>query len=401
MANTQLTYSATPNSSFAKKTVTLKVNALNNTKDDIKLSKNDSITITIPSGLVQDLNLQAETPVNSGYFVSKGIDPGEYIVKINPFSSTDFIIKPSVSLEISFVNTAIGSQTGNYIIGAKELISDETNSAEILFTIEVEQQKVIAWLDPKYIGDLETSKLYWQVPSGTSAISIAGYPNQRDVPIKNVTIDGNVDVYLLPGNVDLQRSYQVIAISGASELKSEIQILQKNAPLISLFNATDTNNVPIGSKEIGFNDTIELNWLTDYATVAILTSPLTPNEIVFKRDLQVKVKPGFDIIKTYFGFYDQLPLSAIYYLTVNGMDQPQQERISLKFKPATLVYYKYTSSAKTSTVFKTDPENYFGAVESSPEGVFQLTIYQPGGIVEIHYPDGVVDDKTTLNNEIK
>jgi hypothetical protein len=391
MATTQLTFTVTPDSSFADKTVTLKVRATNTTANDIIFTKTDSFTITIPSGLVQDLNLQAETPASSGYFVAAGVNPGEFVVKLDPFGAANYVIAPTVALEVSFVDAAIGSTPADCNIGISEVMGAATNPATIKFTIETEQQIVIAWLDPAYIGDLETSKLFWQVPAGTSAVSISGYPNSIDVPVPNPTIDGNVEVYLLPGNTDLQRIYKVIAVAGQTKLTSSGQVLQKNAPVITQFEATTnspTNPVPV--TEVGFDDTIELGWLTNYATQTILTSPLTPNALVAKNDLKVLATPGKDLSIGYFGFYDQLPLYAVYFLTVNGMDQPQQSIISLKLKPAVLVSYKYTSDAKTSTVYVIDPVNYFGAIESNVGGVFQLEISQPGGIVELHHPEGVV-----------
>ena len=394
---TRLKYSSNPNHSFAKKTLDLTINAVNQSPNDIVITKDDSITITLPKDLVLDFDIQVTTPSDSGYYVEKGNNPGVYIVKSNPFVPGGVTIKPQAFWEIRFINLGLSDNTGADNIEVTEVLEQQTNQESIVFNIEKEVEKIIAWLDPKYVGDLQESTLHWQAPKGITAITISGYPNQADVPVPNAPQQGNVKVTMLPGNNGTnQRNYTVNGQLGQKLLQSPPQTLQKNRPVINAMSATlyntDTSVEGIPITEIAVNQEVGLTWLTQYSSNVILTGPLTPNALVFKRDINLKISPGLDVIRAYYGFMEQFPAKAEYYLTANGMNQPVTQKVSLIFKNVELLYFKYTDATKKSVKLVTNPPNWIGANPELVDGnKWQCTFYQPGGESTIIYPNGIID----------
>lgn len=389
MPTTQLEYTSTPELSFASKSIKLTIDGRNNTNDVIEVPKGSSITIVIPKAMVTDLDLQASTPPDSGYYVEKGKVLGEYVVKPNPFGGT-IEIQPNVSWKISFASTSLSDTSGNYFIKVAETLGEKSGDSEVKFIVEEEQQKVIAWLDPKYIGDQELSKLYWQAPKGITSLTISGYPNKADVPVKNPSLDGNVEVFMLPGTEENQRIYSVNVLAGGNLIKSKAQVLQKNDPVISAFVATQATaadgELPEIIDEIGIDEKIYLNWITDYASSVILTTPTIPNKLVAKNDQKVEFNPGTDILNAYYGFLDQLPATAVFYLTVNGAKRPKPQKIELNIRPIKLLYFRYKTSKKVNVEYATEPENYSGVEVVYEGGKQTLTLYQVGGKVEIYHP---------------
>lgn len=395
MASVKLEYHSNPDQSFANKNIPLTIVATNNTGDSIIMTKDDSIQIKIPDGMLKDLNVKPTTPTDSGYYAESGQSPGQFILKANPFYPGGVTIKNKSFWQVSFESAETGKTADTYSIDIAEKIGGTSGSTQINFTIEKEQPMVIAWLSPRYIGDLQTSKLFWQIPEGTTKLYVSGFPNHGDVNIDPITIDGNIEVYMEPGPNDTQQIYSMTAVVGNQSIQSRNLVLQKNKPVISLFEAfaynPDSNAQGQAVTEIGFNDDISLSWITQYSNSVILTTPKIPNELVFKRDQNRKFSPGKALYFGYYNFIDQLPAHIDYYLTANGMEHPAQDSIRLTFKPVKFLYFKYTDQTKKSVEFRTDPYPYLGNKLEYIGGKPQLTVYQPGGSSKVYFPEGVLD----------
>lgn len=325
-SNTLLNYSITPTTAtYGATGVTFTLTALNNGSQDITFNPGDTITLSMPvgSGGTDLLVNSSVTPVSLAFgfqFVQVSGQPGLFLV--GALSQQTIASGMALAFQVigAQINTAStkGLQPTPISMPVNETIGTSGNTSYVVVTKTLPALAVSCTASPTIVGLNQPTSISWTATSANYVILMPGNLRQNCSGILSQGIFSNV----VPAQVPVT-PFQVTAYTDDGQQQPSFPVNVQTVPPTIDFGP---QNLP----PIGYQDTVTLQWTTQYANTVYL-SPMQPPQVGPSGSMTIKPSKY------------ALPNanSVVFTLTAYGYLGAVNKTVTINFLPVQILSFGY------------------------------------------------------------